>query len=86
MQRTCFDNNSNMISVKLKQLRDAASMSQETLAAQMQTYGIAIDQQMISRIERNKRLVKDYELAVICKIFNVTEKELLSDFYEKYGL
>lgn len=85
MQRTCFDNNSNMISAKLKQLRDAAGMSQETLAAQMQTYGIAIDQQMISRIERNKRLVKDYELAVICKIFNVTEKELLSDFYEKYG-
>ena len=74
-----------MISAKLKQLRDAAGMSQETLAAQMQTYGIAIDQQMISRIERNKRLVKDYELAVICKIFNVTEKELLSDFYEKYG-
>ena len=84
MQRTCFDNNSNMISAKLKQLRDAASMSQETLAAQMQTYGIAIDQQMISRIERNKRLVKDYELAVICQIFKISEKDLLSDFYEKF--
>ncbi|MBE6961988.1 MAG: helix-turn-helix transcriptional regulator [Ruminococcaceae bacterium] len=85
MQRTCFDNNSNMISAKLKQLRDAAGMSQETLAAQMQTYGISIDQQMISRIERNKRLVKDYEFAVICQIFKVTERELLSDFYEKYS-
>ena len=85
MQRTCFDNNSNMISAKLKQLRNSAGMSQETLAAQMQTYGIAIDQQMISRIERNKRLVKDYELAAICKIFKTTEKELLSEFYEKYS-
>ena len=85
MQRTCFDNNSNMIFAKLKQLRNAAGMSQETLAAQMQTYGIAIDQQMISRIERNKRLVKDYELAAICQIFKIAEKELLSEFYEKHS-
>ena len=85
MQRTCFDNNSNMISAKLKQLRNAAGISQETLAAQMQTYGIAIDQQMISRIERNKRLVKDYELAAICQIFKISEKELLSEFYEKHS-
>ena len=84
MQRTTFDNNSNMISAKLRQLRDSAGMSQEMLAAQMQTHGVAIDQQMISRIERNKRLVKDYELAVICQIFRISEKELLSEFYEKY--
>ena len=84
MQRTTFDNHSNMISAKLRQLRDSAGMSQEMLAAQMQLMGIDITQPLISKIERNQRFVKDYELAAICHILNISEKELLSEFYEKY--
>ena len=84
MQRTTFDNNSNMISAKLRQLRNSAGMSQEMLAAQMQLLGIDITQPLISKIERNQRFVKDYELAAICHILNISEKELLSEFYEKY--
>lgn len=50
----------------------------------MQLLGVDIDQQLISKIELNKRFVKDYELVCFCKIFNVSEKDLLADFYEQY--
>ena len=39
-----------------------------------------IDQQMISKIERNARIVTDYELACFCKALKVTIDEMLQDF------
>ena len=54
-------------------------MSQELLAAQMQLLGVDINQRLISKIERNERFVKDYELACFCKVLHVTERELLGD-------
>ena len=51
----------------------------------MQTMNVNIDQQMISKIENNARIVTDYELACFCEILNISEKELLSDFYENYS-
>ena len=50
------------------------------MAAKMQTFGINIDQQMISKIERNARIVTDYELACFCKALKVTIDEMLQDF------
>lgn len=37
---------------------------------------VSIDQQMISKIEKNLRQVNDYELLAICKCLNVTPEEL----------
>ena len=85
MHKSLFNENSNVISSKLRKLRKKNKLSQEELAAQMQLMGVDITQPLISKIERNQRFVKDFELVAMCKIFNVTEKELLSDFYEKYG-
>ena len=48
----------------------------------MQVMNVNMDQQMLSRIENNLRIVTDYELACLCRILNVTERELLADFYE----
>lgn len=50
----------------------------------MQILNVNIDQQMISKIENNKRIVTDYELACFCKILNVDEKELLQDYYSDH--
>ena len=69
----------------MKLARITCSLSQAELAAKMQTMNVNIDQQMISKIENNARIVTDYELACFCKILNVSERELLSDFYEKYS-
>ena len=54
-------------------------MSQEMLAAHMLLLGVDINQRLISKIERNERFVKDYELACFCKVLHVTERELLGD-------
>lgn len=81
MNRTCYNENSNIISEKLRDLRKKRGLSQEELAAQMQLLGVDISQPLISKIEQNKRFVKDYELVCLCKVLNVTERDLLSDFY-----
>lgn len=82
MNKSLYEYNSNLISKKLKTIRKAHKMSQEELAAKMQLLNISIDQQMISKIERNIRFVKDFELVCFCQIFKISERELLSDYYE----
>ena len=64
-------------SEKLKILREKKGISQSNLAAKLQTMNVNIDQQMISKIEQNKRQVTDYELACISKCLCITVEELL---------
>lgn len=45
---------------------------------------INIEQQGISNIENNSRIVTDYELACICRALGVTLEEMLADFYEEF--
>lgn len=77
MRKICYYNNKNIISEQLKVLRERKGISQSNLAAKLQTMNVNIDQQMISKIEQNKRQVTDYELACICKCLCVTADELL---------
>jgi len=84
MKKILFDGNKNLISEKLRDSREKAGLSQSQLAAKMQTLGVNIDQQMISRIEKNQRFVTDYELACFCRILNVGLKDMLSAYYERY--
>lgn len=84
MNKSDFNTDSNIIYKKLRKFRRKNNLSQEELAAQMQLLGVDISQPLISKIERNQRFVKDYELACFCRILHISEKDLLSDFYEKY--
>ena len=84
MNKSCFNENSNVIYSRLRELRKKCGMSQEELAAQMQLLGVDISQPLLSKIERNERFVKDYELVCLCRVLQVTEQDLLADFYEKY--
>lgn len=77
MKKICYYNNKNIISEKLKNLREQKGLSQCNLAAKLQTMNVNIDQQMISKIEKNNRQVTDYELACIAKCLSVTPNELL---------
>ena len=83
MNKSYFNENSNIISVNLRKHRKAKHLSQEALAAQMQLLGVDINQPLISKIERNERFVKDFELVCFCKVLQITEHELLSAFYEE---
>ena len=85
MKKILFYENKNVVSKQLKLARVKCKLSQAELAAKMQTMNVNIDQQMISKIENNDRIVTDYELACFCRILNVSEQDLLSDFYENYS-
>lgn len=84
MKKIEFDNNKNVIGRQLKLARIKADLHQDELAAKLQTYGVNLDQQMISKIERNHRLVTDYELGFFCHILKVTPEELFKDFNKTY--
>jgi len=85
VKKILFYKNKNIISRQLKLARTKCGLSQEALAAKMQTMNVNIDQQMISKIENNARIVTDYELACFCKILKISEKDLLHDFYKNYS-
>ena len=80
MKKTEFSGNRNIISKQLKIARVKMGLTQNQLASRMQLLNINIDQQMISKIENNRRIVTDYELACFCKILSASEKEMLKDF------
>ena len=84
MRAMQFKGKKNLIHMQLQLMRVRRSLSQSELAARMQVLGVSIDQQAISNIENNKRVVTDFELVCFCKALNCTERDLLVDYYEKY--
>ena len=82
MKKIAYDSNKNVIHDRLRYYRNLRGLTQEQVVAKMQVMNVNMDQQMLSRIENNLRIVTDYELACLCRILNVTERELLADFYE----
>ena len=84
MKKINFYENKNVISRRVRYFRNLRKISQEQLVARLQVMNINIDQQVISRIENNTRIVTDYELACLCRALGVTVEEMLADFYEEY--
>lgn len=80
MKQITFGGNKNVIGKCLSVLRKEKGITQSDLAARMQTLNVNIDQQMISKIEKNQRQVTDYELACFCKCLSVEPNEILKDF------
>jgi transcriptional regulator with XRE-family HTH domain len=75
-----FRKKKNVIANKVRALRMQSGYNQEKLAFKMRVLGVNIDQQAISNIEQNKRIVTDYEMACLCEIFKVSPTEMLEDF------
>ena len=61
----------NICGQNVRRLREKKKMSQDQLAAKLQTEGLGVNQNSISRIETGKRLVADFELVALAKVFNV---------------
>ena len=62
---------------RVRMARLSKRISQETLAAKMQTRGVNIAQDAISNIESGRRLVMDYELRAFASVLQVPIEELL---------
>lgn len=80
MKTIRFGAHKNIIFDRLAQARKEHGLSQGELAAKMQVLGVVIDQQAISKIEHDKRVVTDYELLCFCKALKIELAWLLGDF------
>ena len=72
-----FNGKKNICGDRIKEARRAAGLSQEMLAARLQTEGVNIERDSVSRIEIGTRFVADYELLILSRILGVTPEYLL---------
>ena len=77
MRKFQYEGKNNVSGDRIRELRLRARLSQADLAAKMQTEGAIVEQDVISRIESGRRLVTDYELLVLTRIFNTSADWLI---------
>ncbi|WP_368220940.1 helix-turn-helix domain-containing protein, partial [Anaerotruncus rubiinfantis] len=56
MNKVQYYGDKNIVHRRIKETRTAGKISQEELAARMQSLNVNMDQQMISKIEKNNRI------------------------------
>lgn len=72
-----FNGKKNLCGERVYQARKKLKISQTQLAARLQVAGLNLERDSISRIEIGTRFVADYEIAVLCKVLDVTPEYLL---------
>lgn len=77
MPKLNSENQKNLISERLIALRKLHHLSQRDLARKLQLEGYDIDKNVITRIETNKRYVKDYEIRAFAQLFDVSYSYLI---------
>ena len=77
MARIIDGEKKNIVGVKVRQLREAAGMSQQELANKLETMAVYICRGSISRIEDQSRTCTDIELLGFSKLFDIP----ISDFF-----
>ena len=74
-----YNGKKNLCGNRIREARLRQRLSQYDLAARLQTQGILIEQDSISRIEIGTRFVTDYEVKVLAKVLNVPLEWLLEE-------
>ena len=67
----------NLCGEMIREARVRSRLSQSELAAKMQTEGISLERDSISRIENGTRFIADYELMAFAKVLNLKVDDLL---------
>ena len=60
-------------------MRTRKHIPQAELAARVQTMGVILEQDAISRIERGLRMVQDYELRALASVLGVSADWLMQE-------
>lgn len=76
-----FNNKKNISGTLIKEAREEKKMSKVRLSQLLDTYGVYINTDELLRIEKNKVLVKDFELVAIAQILNI-DLNKLKDYLE----
>ena len=74
-----YNGKKNLCGNRIREARLRQRLSQYDLAARLQTQGILIEQDSISRIEIGTLFVADYEVKVLAKVLNVPLEWLLEE-------
>lgn len=74
-----LDGRRNVSGERVRQMRTKKRMTQADLAAKVQTTGVILEQDAISRIESGSRMVQDYELRALAEVLGVTSDWLMDD-------
>ena len=72
------DGNKNWVGKRIAELRKDRGMSQNDLAIQLQKCGLDVDKNAIQLLEHGHRYVRDMELYVIAKVFDVSMEDLFA--------
>lgn len=74
-----YNGKKNLCGDRIREARLRQRLSQYDLAARLQTQGILMEQDSISRIEIGTRFVADYEVKVLAKVLKVPLEWLLEE-------
>ena len=69
----------NICGSRVRDARKKMKLSQDQLAARLQTEGLGVNQNSVSRIETGKRIVADFELLALSKVLSVDISWLVQD-------
>lgn len=75
-----YNGKSNVIGFKIQEQRKKQKMSREVLSNKLMMLGIDINSDGIYKIEKGKRIIKDFELSAFSIVLNISETDLLKDF------
>lgn len=78
MQSKKFNDKSNIIGQNVKKYRMQKGYTQEQLCQKLDLLGLNLYHSDIYLIENNKRLVRDYEIYALAKVFGITLDDLYS--------
>ena len=73
---------SNIIGKNVKKYRTRCGFTQDELCVKLALHGISLYHSDIYLIEHNKRVVRDYELLALAKVFNASLYDLYDDIDE----
>ena len=74
-----YNGKKNICGERVRQARVIQRLRQEDLAAKIQTQGVNMERDSISRIEIGTRFVSDFELKIFAKVLGVSVVWLLGD-------
>lgn len=72
-----FNGHRNICGQRVYEARTRNRLTQFDLAARLQTEGVNIERDSISKVESGKRFVADYEVVVLARVLNVSVLWLL---------
>ena len=79
MKKFDYNGRKNICGNRVRCLRTARRWSQAVLAAKMQTQGVIMEQDVVSKIESGDRLVTDDEVRAFAAVFGVAFENLIED-------